>query len=96
LQGQFTAPHAAERAVRLDRIPHSAPAPDTASIRQVRQPALVVGAPRDPVHPLGLAEATAAALPDATLRVVMERDGDPPRQLAQIAQETARFVTRVG
>jgi pimeloyl-ACP methyl ester carboxylesterase len=95
LRGQFTAAYATERAVRLDRIPHSAPTSGTAALGQVRQPALVVGAPRDPVHPLALAEATAAALPDASLRVVSERDEDAARQLTQIAQETARFVARV-
>ena len=55
----------------------------------------MVGAPRDPVHPLALAEATAAALPAATLRVVMARDEDPPRQLGQIAREVTRFVTQL-
>jgi pimeloyl-ACP methyl ester carboxylesterase len=92
LRGQFTAPGAVERAVRLDRMPHSVPSPEAAALRQVRQPALVVGAPRDPVHPLALAEATAAALPGASLRVVTARDEDPPGQAAQIARETARFV----
>jgi pimeloyl-ACP methyl ester carboxylesterase len=94
LRGQFTAPFAVERAVRLDRMPRSAPVGEVAALRQVQVPALVVGAPRDPVHPLALAEATAAALPDASLRVVMARDEDPARQLAQIASEIARFVAR--
>ncbi len=94
LRGQFTAPHAVDRAVRLDRMPRSAPVAGAAAFDQVRQPALVVGAPRDPVHPLELAEATAAALPAATLRVVMARDVDPPGQLAQIASEAMRFMTR--
>ncbi|HEY0718481.1 MAG TPA: alpha/beta fold hydrolase [Streptosporangiaceae bacterium] len=95
LRGQFTAPGAAGRAVRLDRMPRSAPSPEVTTLRQVRQPALVVGAPRDPVHPLALAQATAAALPEASLRVVKARDEDPPGQLAQIARETARFVQQV-
>ena len=94
LLGQFTAPYAVERAVRLDRMPRSAPVAGADAFDQVRQPALVVGAPRDPVHPLALAEATAGALPAATLRVVTARDQDPPGQLAQIAGETARFITR--
>ncbi|HEX4255758.1 MAG TPA: alpha/beta fold hydrolase [Streptosporangiaceae bacterium] len=92
LRGQFTAPFAVERAVRLDRMPRSSPSPDVGALRRVSQPALVVGAPRDPVHPLALAEATAAALPTATLRVVAARDEDPPGQLAQIAGAVARFV----
>jgi pimeloyl-ACP methyl ester carboxylesterase len=95
LRGQFTAPYAVERAVRLDRMPRSAPVTDAAVLRQIRCPALVVGAPRDPVHPVALAEATAAALPEAALRVVMARDDDPPRQLAQIAAETASFVAQL-
>ncbi|HEY2521821.1 MAG TPA: alpha/beta fold hydrolase [Streptosporangiaceae bacterium] len=94
LRGQFTAPYAVERAVRLDRMPRSAPSPGAAALRLVTQPALVLGAPRDPVHPLELAEATAAALPAASLRVVMARDEDPSRQLAQIASETTRFIAR--
>jgi pimeloyl-ACP methyl ester carboxylesterase len=94
LRGQFTAPYAVDRAVRLDRMPRSAPSPDVRALRRVSQPALVVGAPRDPVHPLALAEATAAALPAASLRVVLARDEDPQRQQAQIARETARFVAR--
>jgi pimeloyl-ACP methyl ester carboxylesterase len=94
LRGQFTAPYAVDRAVRLDRMPRSAPAPDPAALRLVTQPALVVGAPRDPVHPLELAEATAAALPNASLRVVKARDEDPPGQAAQIAGAVAGFVTR--
>lgn len=92
LRRQFTAPYAVERAVRLDRMPRSAPCLRPAALRRVAQPALVVGAPRDPVHPLALAEATAAALPAASLRVVMARDEDPPRQLEQITREVARFV----
>jgi pimeloyl-ACP methyl ester carboxylesterase len=92
LRGQFTAPYAIERAVRLDRMPRSAPSPDLGALRRVSQPALVVGAPRDPVHPLALAEATAAALPTATLRVVAARDEDPSGQLAQIAGAVAQFV----
>ena len=94
LRGQFTAPYAVERAVRLDRMPASAPVPDADALQLVRCPALVVGAPRDPVHPVALAEATAAALPQASLRVVMARDDDPPRQLAQIAAATADFVAQ--
>lgn len=94
LRGQFTAPYAVERAVRLDRMPRSAPVTDAAGLAQVRCPALVIGAPRDPVHPVALAGATAAALPEASLRVVGARDEDPAGQAAQIAAATASFVAR--
>ncbi len=95
LRGQFTAPYAVERAVRLDRMPRSVPSPDPDAVAKIGGPALVVGAPRDPVHPLELAEATAAALPEATLRVVIARDDDPPRQRDQIAQAVASFVAQL-
>src|ERR1700735_2897356 len=45
LCGQFTAPYAVERAVRLDRMPRSAPVTDAAVLRAIRCPALVVGGP---------------------------------------------------
>jgi pimeloyl-ACP methyl ester carboxylesterase len=96
LRGQFSAPYAVERAVRLDRMPRSAPVTDAAVLRQVRCPALVVGARRDPVHPVALAEATAAALPEASLRVVAARDEDPAGQAAQIAGAITAFVASVG
>ena len=95
LRGQFTARDAVQRAVRLDLMPRSAPSPAAAALREIACPALVVGAPGDPVHPLALAQATAEALPAASLRVVMARDGDPPGQLAQIAREVARFVAQL-
>jgi pimeloyl-ACP methyl ester carboxylesterase len=94
LRGQFTAGRAAERAVRLDRMPRSVPGPDLSALRHVRLPVLVVGARRDPVHPVAMAETIAAALPDARLRVVMPRDDDAARQLAQISAETSRFLRR--
>ncbi len=95
LCGQFTAPYAVERAVRLDRMPRSAPVTDAAALARVRCPALVVGAPRDLVHPVALAEATAAALPEGSLRVVVARDEDPAGQAAQISEATTRFVASV-
>jgi pimeloyl-ACP methyl ester carboxylesterase len=95
LRGQFSAPYAVERAVRLDRMPRSAPVTDAAILKQVRCSALVVGARRDPVHPVALAEATAAALPEASLRVVRARDEDPAGQAGQIAGAITRFVATV-
>jgi pimeloyl-ACP methyl ester carboxylesterase len=92
LRGQFTAKRAAERAARLDLMPRSVPYPDVTDLRRVRLPALVLGAPRDPTHPLAVAEATAAALPDAPLRLLPERDFDAAAQLDQVRRETARFL----
>lgn len=42
------------------------------ALRAVRAPALVIGCVGDPLHPAGVAEALADALPDATLHVYSE------------------------
>ncbi len=96
LRSQFAAPDAVARAVRLDRMPHSVPYPDLTGLRDVPQPALVIGAHGDPVHPMEVAEATAAALPAATLRRVGPRDEDPAGQLAQISAELTGFLRGPG
>jgi pimeloyl-ACP methyl ester carboxylesterase len=95
LRAQFTADCAAQRAVRLEKMPCSVPYPDIRALRRVRLPALVLGAPRDPAHPIAVAEATAAALPGASLVRLAGRDEDAAAQLAQVRRETTRFLLQV-
>lgn len=82
---QFTSPDAARRAIRLVEIPRNRAFDadgDLAALggRGIRS--LVVGAPRDPVHPFRLAERWAGGLGAPLERV-------PPRDDGQAAQDAA-------
>jgi pimeloyl-ACP methyl ester carboxylesterase len=67
---QFAKPWAAERAVRLERMPRSTPYASGSELRRLRVPVLVIGCDQDPVHPLPFAEAWAAHLGARLLRVI--------------------------
>jgi pimeloyl-ACP methyl ester carboxylesterase len=54
----------------LAALPADVPVPDPAVLRRVAAPVLVVGATGDPLHPLDVAEATAAAFPRGELALV--------------------------
>jgi pimeloyl-ACP methyl ester carboxylesterase len=85
LLAQFRATDAARRAIRLVEIPrnrafaHDAELAALAS-RDIRS--LVVGAPRDPVHPFALAERWAAGLGAPLERVPPRDDGLPTHEAA--------------
>lgn len=91
LLAQFDAADAARRSVRLARMPWSAPFRSYRELAGVTVPTLVVGAPRDPLHPLALAEQWAAAVPGAVLRTVPARDDDPIGHRARLAELAADF-----
>jgi len=67
LERQFTDPRAEECVVRLERIPHDAPAHDREEWSELETPALVLGRRGDPVHPRRFAEDLAQTLPDSRL-----------------------------
>lgn len=84
LLGQFTAPDAEARAVRLSEIPRNSAYRDQSELAALAArgvPSLVVAAPRDPVHPVAVAEEWAAGLGAPLLRVPARDDG----QAAQTA-----------
>lgn len=56
-------------AVALRQVPRRAPVADPAALAAVTAPVLVLAQEQDPVHPVALAEAVAAALPQSDLRV---------------------------
>ncbi|WP_394554671.1 alpha/beta hydrolase [Agromyces sp. MMS24-JH15] len=94
LLGQFAAPAAAERAVRLVEVPRNRAFADDAELgglatRGIRS--LVVGAPRDPVHPLPLAERWAGGL-GAPLEVLPARDDGPPAQVQAARESVGRWL----
>lgn len=85
LLAQFTATDAAARAIRLVEVPRNRAFDDEADLAELSARGIrsvVVGAPRDPVHPFALAERWAGALGAPLGRV-------PPRDDGQAAQTAA-------
>ena len=94
LLAQFTAPDAARRAMRLVEIPRNRAFATEAELaglggRGIRS--LVIAAPRDPVHPLALAERWAGAL-GAPLDVLPARDDGQQAQTAVLRDRLARWL----
>ena len=82
LLAQFNAPDAARRAMRLIEIPRNRAFRSDAELAELAARgirSLVVGAPRDPVHPLAIAEHWAGAL-SAPLGMLPARDDGQARQ----------------
>ncbi|MFE5672826.1 hypothetical protein ACFQ58_14585 [Agromyces sp. NPDC056523] len=82
---QFTAPDAARRAMRLVEIPRNRAFDadgDLGALASRGIRSLVVGAPRDPVHPFALAERWAGGLGSPLERVPPRDDGQPAQDAA--------------
>lgn len=91
---QFTAPDAARRAMRLVEIPRNRAFRDDAELAELEPRgirSLVIGAPRDPVHPYALAERWAAGL-GAPLVELPARDDGLPVQTALLREGIARWL----
>lgn len=78
LVAQLRAPRAAERAVRLLEIPRNRAFGSDRELAVLDVPATVVAAPRDPVHPLEVAQQWVDSLPQARLFTVPARDDGMP------------------
>ena len=96
LLAQFQAPDAARRAMRLVEIPRNR-AFDTEeelaglTARGIRS--FVVGAVRDPVHPVSVAEQWAGAL-GAPMELVPGRDDGQAEQTAALRERVGRWLRR--
>jgi pimeloyl-ACP methyl ester carboxylesterase len=55
-------------------------------------PVLVIGAPRDPVHPIGYAEELASLVPGSGLAVLTSRDLSPERNRTDLEAAVNRFL----
>lgn len=73
---QFTKPQAVVRSVRLREVPRNSAWQDGEPSR-LTTPTLVLGAPRDPVHPITLAQRLAVLIPYATYAELPSRDEKP-------------------
>jgi pimeloyl-ACP methyl ester carboxylesterase len=94
LDAQFIAPHAVERAARLERIPASVPFDDIESLRHVRVPALVIGCERDALHPMAIAREWAVRLGVRPV-VVPPKSEDSAAYTAAVQRAIAGFLQRV-
>jgi pimeloyl-ACP methyl ester carboxylesterase len=89
LVAQLRAPRAVERAVRLLEIPRNRAFASETELSVLDAPATVVAAPRDPVHPLGVAQQWADSLPRGRLVTVPARDDGMPAYTAAIRAAVA-------
>lgn len=77
LLDQFDKPHAWERAGRLAYIPANTAWQGTLQLATITAPTLVLGATRDPVHPVELAQRWTDLIPNASYQALPARDDDP-------------------
>ncbi len=92
LLGQFDQPGALARVRRLEEIPSSVPYRDPRSLASVSAPVLVIGAPNDPVHPIGYAEELASLMPGSRFALLTSRDLSPERNRADLEAAVTRFL----
>lgn len=92
LRGQLSAPRAAERAVRLDRMPRSVPYEDALQLRDVVAPTLVIGCEMDPLHPIEFAREWVRGIPRSSLEVVSTSARDTDRHRDEVRLATQRFL----
>jgi pimeloyl-ACP methyl ester carboxylesterase len=92
LLGQFDQPGAVARARRLEEMPSSVPYQDPRSLSKLSAPVLVIGAPNDPVHPVGYAEELARLVPGSSFALLTSRDLSPERNRADLEAAVTGFL----
>jgi pimeloyl-ACP methyl ester carboxylesterase len=75
----------------LAALPEQAPIADVAALAEVTAPALVIGCRGDDLHPAGVAEALARALPQARLHIY-DKPGVLWTQRADLRERVAGFL----
>jgi pimeloyl-ACP methyl ester carboxylesterase len=89
---QFTDRDAMARVHRLIGLPRSAPYEHPSDLERVSVPALIVGAERDPQHPLEFAREWADGLPDARFAEVTSKAVDPDLHNREVQIATDGFL----
>jgi pimeloyl-ACP methyl ester carboxylesterase len=92
LRGFFSRGPLAVTAALLQRISADGPGVSEAEARAIRVPTLVIGTGRDAVHPLALAEALAALIPDARLVTITPKADSKPRYLSDFHAALTDFL----
>ncbi|MEJ3405548.1 alpha/beta hydrolase [Rathayibacter sp. YIM 133350] len=93
LLAQFGYPLARERAMRLVEIPRNRAFSDLTELAGLAVPSAVIAAPRDPAHPLPVAEQWAGGL-NAPLTVLPARDDGQAAQTAALRSTVAEWIAR--
>lgn len=95
LEQQFQEARAEECVVRLERIPHDAPAHDRQEWAALGLPALVLGCRPDPIHPFEFAETLARTLPAARLVEITPPAVSLERHAADLQAAVDDFLARL-
>jgi pimeloyl-ACP methyl ester carboxylesterase len=95
LLDQFSKPRARARVRRLEEMPRSVPYAAPADLRGISAPTLVVGARRDPVHPLETAHRLAGLIPGAEYAEIAGRDPSPGRHRAELRVRLDTFLAKL-
>ena len=94
LAGQFDSPRAAERAVRLARIPRDAPFDNLTQLAAIRVPVLVLANRHDPVHPFEYGETLAGAIEGAEFHEITAKSLSIDRHAADVRSHVTTFLQR--
>lgn len=90
---QFDKPWALPRARRLREIPADTPFADPIELRAITAPTLVIGADRDPVHPLTIARQWADWIPTARYAQITARDHDAQQHQIDLRRTIDGFLS---
>lgn len=95
LSSQFLRPNAAERAVRLDRMPRSTPYTTPSDLLAIVQPTVVIGCDRDPLHPIAFARAWSELIPGAALQLVTPSADDVALHRRDVRKAVGAFIRQL-
>jgi pimeloyl-ACP methyl ester carboxylesterase len=95
LRGFFDRRPADGTAELLCRISEDGPGVDRTQIAAIRVPTLVIGNSRDAVHPLRLAQDTAAAIPGARFMEIASKSNDRERYRSDFRAAVAAFLGEI-
>lgn len=85
IKGVFERPYAKEHAPVLSAMYHSTPFHTLNELRAIKVPSVVIGSHADHLHPIGIANATAKALPNARLQILPPRYLQPEKHQAALS-----------
>jgi pimeloyl-ACP methyl ester carboxylesterase len=89
---QFEHPRAEETAVKLARIPNTAPIPDARALASITAPALVLANRQDPIHPFAYGELIAGLLPRADLKELTSKSVSVEQHIRQTQEYIEQFL----